>query len=175
MKQSPPHRSAGWQHTVSRIGNPQPVEIQDAFTTGDSGRMNSTIRCYLVSMAQIKSMKNYIAFVLVCAAIILSGCRMQTALVDYPQIEKLALASIREKYPDVTPSDLRLDSIRSELASNGAEVIVVNYTQLSSIKREKDSARYGEKTAVKTTTVFVRMSNSGKIQEVGKGSSVSFE
>lgn len=120
-------------------------------------------------------MKTYITLLVVCAVIVATGCRTQTALVDYPQIQKVALESISAKYPDVALSDLHLDSIKSEMAANGSEVIEVDYKQPSSTKREKDSARYGEKMAVTVTTIFVRMSNSGKIQDVGKGESISFQ
>lgn len=120
-------------------------------------------------------MKKHITFVAISATFILTGCRTQTALVDYSQIEKIALVSISAKYPDVKPSDLSLDSIKSEMAANGSEVIEVDYKQSSSLKREQDSARYGQKTAVTVSTVFVRMSNCGKVQDVGKGSSISFE
>jgi hypothetical protein len=120
-------------------------------------------------------MKTYVTFLAVCTAIVVAGCRTQPALVDYSQIQKIALTSISVKYPDVTLSDLRLDSIKSEMVANGLEVIEVDYKQPSLTKRDKDSARYGQKTAVTIPTVFVRMSNSGKIQDVGKGSSISFE
>ncbi len=120
-------------------------------------------------------MKRYVTFVAGFAAVVLAGCRTQTALVDYSQIQKIALASISEKYPSISSSEMHLDSIKSEMAANGSEVIEVDYKDPSSTKREKDSARYGQKTMITVTTVFVRMSNSGKIQEVGEGTSISFE
>jgi hypothetical protein len=113
----------------------------------------------------------FLTFFLLC----LTGCHTPSPLINYTQIQNLSLASIVQKHPDWKPSDLQLVSVKSEMSADGSQMIEVSYKRPASTEYTKDTARFGQKTEISTKTVFVRMSNSGKIQDIGEGRSVSFQ
>jgi hypothetical protein len=111
---------------------------------------------------------------LLVAGLLLCGCRTQVTLVNYGDIQKRALRAIGAKYPALNPDDLRLESIKSEMSSGGAEVIEVDFEQPRASLYVGDPNRNGEKRLVDMPTFIVRMTNSGLVLEVGKGMSDAF-
>ena len=115
---------------------------------------------------------------------LLAGCSTPSALVDYPRMQRIALAAISAKYPDMKLSELRLNYIQitmetttgtmHTLGSDVSEVAVVYYLQPSATTTVKDYITPG-KTETTIPAVVVRISNSGKVQSVDKGAEITWK
>jgi hypothetical protein len=93
--------------------------------------------------------------------------------IDSFRIRAIALESIAAKYPALHTSELVFVSIGYSLAADGAEAIEVTYTLPASTEAKEESTSEGQKITTRTEVVCVSLANSGKVRNVGKGSSVS--
>lgn len=103
---------------------------------------------------------------LLSVALFFAGCQTQVTLVNYDNIQKRARWAIGAKYPALNVDELRLQSIKSEMSSSGAEVIEVDFEQPRASLYIKDLGTNGQQRLVNTPAFIVRMSNSGQVQEV---------
>ena len=113
--------------------------------------------------------------ILLLFGLILSSLSMaaegRLANVDSSRIQAIALASIPAKYPEINSSKLLFEAIQYSLSASNAEVISVTYQLPSSAETTKDQGTERQKVTTRTETISVRMSVSGKVENVSKGNS----
>lgn len=112
-------------------------------------------------------------FAMVTALTLTSSADSAVVSVDIARAKSIAVAAIKEKYPDADPAALQYTGLEAKASTNDEIAVFVNYLLTGSGTTE-DIEKNGIKMSMtKQTGYVVKMDTCGQIKDVSTQSSIS--